>query len=112
MGDVKETVVGFMKTTETGDVSSIGGTLHDFLKEEGIYEEVKAEATKAVYAWQLEQAIKERNATKTTIADAMKTSRAQLKRVLDPKNNTVSLELLIKAAATVGKKLKIELVDG
>ena len=93
------------------EVSSVGITLDEFLKEQGIYEEVSLSVAKKVYTWQLEQAIRERNVTKVTVAKRMKTSRAQLERVLDPKNDAVSIGALIKAAASVGKRIKIELVD-
>jgi hypothetical protein len=36
----------------------IGSSFEDFLKGEGIYEEVQAQAVKEVLAWQIEQAIK------------------------------------------------------
>ena len=38
-------------------------------------------------------------------------TRTQVKRVLDPQNVAVSLDTLDRAARSVGKKLKIELVD-
>ena len=37
----------------------IGGLLDDFLKEDGIYEEVQTTAIKRVLAWQLEQVMKQ-----------------------------------------------------
>ncbi len=41
----------------------------------------------------------------------MQTSRSQLDRLLDPENDKVQLDTLNRAAAIVGKRLKIELVD-
>jgi len=38
----------------------MGSSIDDFLKEEGIFEEAQAEAVKEVVAWQLAQAMKER----------------------------------------------------
>ncbi len=38
----------------------IGGSLDDFLKEEGIYEETQTQAIKEVVAWQLAEAMKAR----------------------------------------------------
>ena len=37
-----------------------GSTLDDFLKEEGIYEEAKAQVAKETIAWQIEQAMKKK----------------------------------------------------
>ena len=43
----------------------IGSSFDDFLQEEGILEEVNAVAVKRVLAWQIAQAMKEQNLTKT-----------------------------------------------
>jgi hypothetical protein len=40
----------------------------------------------------------------------MQTSRAQLDRVLDPENESVTLGTLMRAAQAVGRNLRIELV--
>ncbi|MBI1818879.1 MAG: XRE family transcriptional regulator [Nitrospirae bacterium] len=88
----------------------IGGLFDDFLKEEGIYEEVQATAIKRVLAWQLEQAMKQRKITKIEMARRMETSRAQLDRLLDPDNESVTLATLTRAAAIVGRKVRLELV--
>ena len=88
----------------------IGGSFDDFLKEEGIYEEVQATAIKRVLAWQLEEAMKEHKITKIEMARRMETSRAQLDRLLDPDNESVTLGTLARAAAIVGRKLRLELV--
>ncbi|MDE2367216.1 MAG: XRE family transcriptional regulator, partial [Betaproteobacteria bacterium] len=48
--------------------------------------------------------------TKTEMARRMNTSRFQLDRVLDPENTGVSLDTLSRAAAAVGRKVRLELV--
>jgi antitoxin HicB len=90
---------------------SIGSSFEDFLKEEGIYEEVTAHAVKRVLAWQIEQAMKARGLTKSEMARRMHTSRSQLDRLLDPDNDKVLLETIQKAAAAVGKRLTLGLED-
>ena len=40
----------------------------------------------------------------------MKTSRSALDRLLDPKNASVSLDTLTRAAAAVGSEIRLELV--
>jgi hypothetical protein len=42
-----------------------GSSLDDFLKEEGIYDEVVARVEKEVIAWQLQQAMKKRRSPKS-----------------------------------------------
>jgi antitoxin HicB len=90
---------------------NIGSSLDDFLEEEGILEEATARAQKRVLAWQLDQAMKQRGLTKTEMARRMRTSRAQLDRLLDPAHTTVKLETIERAAAILGKTLRIDLVD-
>lgn len=88
----------------------IGSSFGDFLKEEGIYEAVTAHAIKRVLAWQIEQAMTQQGITKVEMARRMKTSRAQLDRLLDPNNDRVQLDTVQRAASAVGRKLHIELV--
>jgi antitoxin HicB len=87
----------------------IGSSFSDFLKEEGLFEEVTAHAVKRVLAWQIEQAMKEQGITKVEMAKRMKTSRAQLDRLLDPENDKVQLDTMQRAAAAIGRKLHMEL---
>ncbi|WP_288429385.1 helix-turn-helix transcriptional regulator [uncultured Agrobacterium sp.] len=91
--------------------SSVGGTLEDFLDELGEREEVYGEAIKRVLTWQIEQARKQKSISKSDMAAKMGTSRTQVNRVLDPHNVAVSLDTLERAARSVGKKLRVELVD-
>ncbi|MDR3417849.1 MAG: helix-turn-helix transcriptional regulator [Nevskia sp.] len=88
----------------------IGSSFDDFLKEEGIYEEVQNTAIKRVLSWQLQEAMKARKLTKMEMARRMDTSRAQLDRLLDPDNDSVTLATLSRAAAIVGRKVRLELV--
>jgi hypothetical protein len=88
----------------------IGSLFSDFLKEEGIYEDVTARAIKRVIAGQIEQAMKEQGITKVAMAKRMKTSRAQLDRLLDPQNDKVQLDTMQRAAIAVGRRLQLDLV--
>jgi antitoxin HicB len=87
-----------------------GSTLDDFLKEEGIYEEAKTQIAKEMIAWQLEQAMKKKGLTKKRMAELMETSRTQVDRLLNPKDHNVTLATLEKAAAVVGRQVRLELV--
>jgi hypothetical protein len=88
----------------------IGESFDSFLKEEGIYESVKTTAIKRVLAMQLEEAMKLQNLTKVEMARRMRTSRVQLDRLLDPDNDSVTLATLRRAAAIVGREVRLELV--
>ena len=88
----------------------VGSSFDDFLKQEGLYEEVTASAIKRVIARQLDALMKEKGMTKSALAKRMKTSRAQLDRLLDPENESVTLATLTRAAHAVGRNLRMELV--
>ncbi len=85
-------------------------TLNELLGEDGALEELNAIVTKERLVWLLEREMKRKRMTKLNMAAAMKTSRAQLDRVLDPKSGNVTLSTLQRAANAVGKTLKVELV--
>lgn len=89
---------------------NIGSTFDNWLREEGLYEEVSATAIKRVVARQVEAAMHQKGLTKAEMARRMRTSRAALDRLLDPDNDAVTLGTLRKAAAVVGRKLRLELV--
>jgi phage/plasmid primase-like uncharacterized protein len=88
---------------------NMGSSIDEFLKSEGIFEEAQAEAIKEVVAWQLAEAMKKQKISKNKMAALLKTSRTQVDRLLDPKND-ITLKSLQRAAAIVGRRVSIELV--
>lgn len=88
-----------------------GSSFDDFLEEEGIREEVEAVAIKRVLSWQLEQAMREQQKTKRAMARQLHTSRSQLDRLLDPRNVSVTLDTVARAARALGKQLIIRVTD-
>jgi antitoxin HicB len=89
---------------------NVGSTFDSWLREEDLYEEVSAAAIKRVVARQVEAAMEQKGLTKAEMARRMHTSRAALDRLLDPGNDAVTLSTLRKAAAVVGRELRLELV--
>ena len=87
----------------------IGGRFADFLDEQGIREDVETLAIKELIAEQIAAAMKERGLTKVAMAQSMRTTRAQLDRLLDPGNPSVTLTTLQRAAKAVGRTLTIAL---
>lgn len=87
----------------------IGSSFESFLEEEGILEDCTTVAVKRVLARQIEREMRERGMTKSAMAKAMRTSRPALDRLLDPANGSVTLDTLQRAAAAVGRKLRLEL---
>jgi len=88
----------------------IGSTFESWLEEMGIREEVTAAAVKAVIARQIAEEMKKQRITKARMAGLMQTSRAQVDRLLDPGNDSATLETLMRAARVVGRELRLELV--
>ena len=88
----------------------IGSSFDEFLKQEDLYEEVTARAIKRVIARQLDALMQHQGLTKASLAKRMRTSRAQLDRLLDPDNESVTLGTLTRAAQAVGRHLRMELV--
>jgi len=86
-----------------------GSDFDDFLREEGILEEVTARAHKRLLALQLSEAMEVSKISKTQLAERLQTSRSQIDRLLDPDNTTVTLDSLERLAHAVGRQLKVEL---
>jgi antitoxin HicB len=87
----------------------IGSNFDDFLAEEGLLEQAETVAIKRVIAYQVEQLMEQQNLSKTEMSRRMKTSRAALERLLDPTNQSVTLQTLDRAARALGKRLQISL---
>jgi antitoxin HicB len=88
-----------------------GSTLESFLEEAGILEEVNARAMKKLLALRLAETMRKKKISKAAMAKRMRTSRAQLDRLLDPGNQSVTLLTMSKAAGALGKRLFIHLDD-
>jgi antitoxin HicB len=88
-----------------------GSAFDSFLEREGIREEVEAVAIKRVLAWQLEQAMQKQQKTKQVMAKQLHTSRSQLDRLLDPRNVSVTLDTITRAARALGKRIIIRVAD-
>ncbi len=88
---------------------NMGSSIDNFLKEEGIFEDAQAQAVEEVVAWQLGEAMREKKISKNKMATLLHTSRSQVDRILDPKND-ITLGSLQRAAAIVGRRVTIELV--
>ena len=86
-----------------------GSDFDEFLREEGILEEVTARAHKRLLALQLDEAMEQSRITKTQLAEKLQTSRSQLDRLLDPDNTAVTLDSLERLARAVGRELQVEL---
>jgi|TARA_B110000263_G_scaffold152341_1_gene132241 antitoxin HicB len=87
-----------------------GSNFDDFLKEDGIYEDVQNAAIKKVLSAKLEAAMTEKKISKTEMAKRLRTSRSQLNRLLDPDNDTITLQTASRAASALGLRLEVNLL--
>ena len=92
-----------MKSARTKRSEFIGQDFDEFLKEEGIAAEVEARAIKKVVVALLEGA----GLSQVNLAQKMKTSRTQVRRLLDPDNTSITLSTLQRAADVAGHRLVI-----
>ena len=86
----------------------VGSSFDDFLAAEGLLADAESVAVKRVLAFQVAQLMKDEGISKTEMARRMKTSRSALERLLDPENDSVTLQTLEHAAQALGKRLRIE----
>ncbi len=89
----------------------LGSSIDSFLKEEdeALFADAQARAIKEVIAWQLAAEMRKNKITKSKMAAMLHTSRTQVDRLLDARED-VTLNTLQKAAAIVGKRVVVELV--
>lgn len=97
-----------MKKTEKRN-PHIGSSVDDFFAEDGLLEEIEAAAVKRVISLELQSELERKQMTKTELARRLETSRSQLDRILDPDNESITLNTLMKAAALLGKRLHVSL---
>jgi len=91
--------------------NSMGSSFDDFLKQEGDYDAAQALAVKRVLTWQIQKAMKEMHLAKAEMARRMKTSRSHLERLLDPRNDSLTLTTLARAGHVLGREIRLELVQ-
>lgn len=84
-----------------------GSSFDRFLRQQGMYEEVQAAALKRAVAEAIEDGMLEAGLSKLAMAKRMRTSRSQLDRVLDPGYTAVQLDSVVRAAAAIGRELRI-----
>jgi antitoxin HicB len=94
---------------DVGKARASEETFDEFLAGQGIREDCETHAVKELIAEQIAAAMREQGITKVAMAARMKTSRRQLDRLLDPSIPSVTLDTLRRAAAAVGRSLRIEL---
>ncbi len=70
-----------------------------------------ASSVKRMLSYQVEREMARQGMTRARMAELMGTSRAALNRLLDPDNDSVTLQTMENAAQILGKRLQIFLND-
>ncbi|MCE2947318.1 MAG: Fis family transcriptional regulator [bacterium] len=86
-----------------------GTSLDSVLKEVDLFDESQTLAIKEVVVYQLTEAMQRQSLSKSRLAVLLNTSRSQVDRLLDPTRD-VTLTTLQRAAALVGRRVRIDLV--
>ncbi len=86
----------------------IGSSFDSALKVAGILEEVQAEFLKNLLAEEVKKEMEKLKISKSDFAKKMRTSRAALRRVLDPSNTSITLSTINKVAYALGKQALIK----
>lgn len=89
----------------------IGSRFDDFLRHDGIEAAVKTRACREAIAHLVAAHMKRHALSKSAMARRMGTSRPAIHRLLDPKGGGLNIETLARAAAAVGKQVRIDFVD-
>ena len=88
----------------------IGSDFDDFLREEGIYEEVEAGALKKVIAAALSKQMKRRRISVSKLAHELGASRAAIGRIVDRDNTSITLNTISRTASALGCRVKLEII--
>ena len=86
----------------------IGSNFDDFLREEGMLEEIEEVVAKKIFVFQMEKEMQKQGIDKVELAERMETSRSAVDRILDPESPS-TLRTFAKAARALGRHLKISL---
>ncbi len=87
----------------------VGSDFEEFLAEEGQFVGATAVAIKRVLAWQIAEAMKDEKVSQAELARRMKTSRAVIHRLLDADDPSVTLSTISRAAAALGRSVRVQL---
>jgi antitoxin HicB len=98
-----------MKGSGEHAIDGLPGLTDVSMKEERP-DEFEAAAVKQALASQIAEAMKAQNISRRRLAERMKTSRSQIRRLLDPNDGNVTITTLQRAAKIVGRTLRVELV--
>jgi antitoxin HicB len=84
--------------------------LSDQIQQRGLQNEVSIQAWKRIISSQIRHEMVVKKISKSELCLKMQTSRPQLERILDDREENISLRTLVRAASALGKSVRVELV--
>jgi DNA-binding Xre family transcriptional regulator len=88
----------------------LGSDFDDFLQDEDLLLNTQLLAIKRVIAFQATRLMEDKNISKSELSYCLNISRSALDRLLDPTNESVTLQTLERAARALGLRLQIGIV--
>jgi len=89
----------------------IGSNFDDFLEANDILEDCSAAAIKRVITWQIKERMDQAKMTRSDLAKRMNTSRAAVARLLDERDEGMTIDTLSRAARALGSRVEVQLVS-
>ncbi len=80
----------------------VGESLDDFLAEQGMLEEVRAEVYKFTLARKIKLAMRKKHINKTEMAKKIHTTKEEVDKLLSPTNRSIDINVAIRAATALG----------
>lgn len=88
----------------------IGSNFDDLLEEDDILEDCSAAAIKRVITWQIKERMGQAKMTRSDLAKRMNTSRAAVARLLDERDEGMTIDTLSRAARALGSHVEVQFV--
>lgn len=88
----------------------VGSDFDDFLEADDILEDCSAAAIKRVITWQIKERMGQAKMTRSDLAKRMNTSRAAVARLLDERDEGMTIDTLSRAARALGSRVDVQFV--
>jgi predicted XRE-type DNA-binding protein len=85
----------------------VGSDFDDFLEADDILEDCSTAAIKRVITWQIKERMGQAKMTRSDLAKRMNTSRAAVARLLDERDEGMTIDTLSRAARALGSRVDV-----
>ena len=88
----------------------VGSDFDDFLEADDILEDCSTAAIKRAITWQIKERMGQAKMTRSDLAKRMNTSRAAVARLLDERDEGMTIDTLSRAARALGSSVDVQFV--